>query len=146
MVTTTSTATPTEEAIDLDAVFGALSNRTRRGLLIRLSADDATVSELADPLDMTLPAVSKHLRVLERAGLVTRTRDGKARRCALQTDVLDTAEEWFAERRAFWDGNLDSLAAYFDPGTSPGPDASPGPDPSDRPETSDRSDESDADR
>jgi DNA-binding transcriptional ArsR family regulator len=114
------TTTPTEEEIDLDAIFGALSNQTRRGMLRSLTVADATISELAKPLDMTLPAVSKHLRVLERAGLVSRTRDGKAHRCALHPEVLDAAEEWFAERRAFWTDNLDSLVDYFNPDESDG--------------------------
>ena len=108
-----ATPTPAAETADLDAVFGALSNPTRRRLLTRLTAADATISELAEPLAMTLPAVSKHLRVLERAGLVSRTREGKAQRCRLRPEMLDAAERWLAERRAFWAGNLDSLAQHF---------------------------------
>lgn len=109
-----STTTATADARDLDAVFAALSNQTRRDLIERLAGTDATISELAEPLDMTLPAVSKHLRVLERAGLVTRRRDGKSRRCALRPQGLHQVESWIQERREFWAPTLDSLAAHVE--------------------------------
>ena len=107
-------AAPTTQPNELDAVFSALSNPTRRSLITRLGASDATVSELAEPLAMTLPAVSKHLRVLEDAGLVSRTREGKARRCTLRPNALDPAEAWIAERREFWARSLESLSTYLD--------------------------------
>lgn len=104
----------TATEIELDAVFAALGNRTRRSLITRLGEGDATVSELAAPYDMTLPAVSKHLLVLENAGLITRTRDGKSRRCALSKPALEQAESWLTDRRKHWTDSLDSLAAYLE--------------------------------
>lgn len=109
-----TTTTTQSRAHELDAAFAALSNQTRRALVDRLAGTDATISELAEPLDMTLPAVSKHLRVLERAGLVTRRRDGKSRRCALRPQGLREVESWIQERRAFWAPTLDSLAAHVE--------------------------------
>lgn len=93
-------------------MFHALANRTRRALVSRLAAGPAMVTALAEPFDMSLPSVSKHLRVLERAGLVARTVEGRAHWCALTADPLADAEAWLERYRGFWEGNLDALAAY----------------------------------
>lgn len=99
---------------ELDALFAALANTTRRSIVQRLAGGEATISELAKPFDMTLPAVSKHLLVLERAGLIRRQRDGQSRRCTLQPEALDCAETWISTTRQFWDETLDSLADYIE--------------------------------
>lgn len=100
-------------APSLDAVFSALSDATRRAILDRLSQGEALVSELAEPFDMSLPAVSKHLGVLERAGLITRQKDGRIRRCHLVADPLQAAAGWLESYRQFWDSRLDSLEQYL---------------------------------
>jgi DNA-binding transcriptional ArsR family regulator len=100
----------------LDLVFGALSDRTRRALLSRLEQSPAMVTELAEPFDMSLPAVSKHLRVLERAGLVTRTIDGRVHNCALDTRPLAEADRWMERYRALWEDALDGLATFVEKG------------------------------
>ena len=100
----------------LDLVFGALSDRTRRALLDRLDRSPAMITELAERFPMSLPAVSKHVRVLERAGLVKRTIDGRVHRCELVTAPLDDAREWIDGYRAFWGENLDALADYVESG------------------------------
>lgn len=97
----------------LDATFAALSNRTRRAMLARLTRGVTTVSRLAEPFAMSLPAVSKHLAVLERAGLVVRRRDGRVRRCALVARPMREAERWIAQYRRFWEHHLDRLARYL---------------------------------
>lgn len=108
-------ATPTREpTVDLDAVFAALGHPARRAIVTRLGRGDATVSELAEPFEMTLPAVSKHLVVLERAQIITRERVGRSRRCSLKTPVLESAEAWLVERREFWSENLQSFAAFIE--------------------------------
>lgn len=96
----------------LDRVFHALANRTRRALLARMSEAPARITELAKPFDMSLPAVSKHLRVLESAGLVQRDVQGRVHRCSLQTAPLQEADAWLAFYRSFWEGALDSLARH----------------------------------
>jgi DNA-binding transcriptional ArsR family regulator len=96
----------------LDRIFGALSDRTRRALLARLSRQPAKISDLAEPFDMSLPAVSKHVRVLERAGLVRRTIDGRVHRCSLDASPLEEADEWLARYRVFWLASLDNLARF----------------------------------
>jgi DNA-binding transcriptional ArsR family regulator len=100
----------------LDLVFGALSDRTRRALLDRLEHSPAMITELAERFPMSLPAVSKHVRVLERAGLVKRTIDGRVHRCELDTAPLDDARQWIDRYRAFWSDNLDALADYVESG------------------------------
>jgi DNA-binding transcriptional ArsR family regulator len=100
----------------LDLVFRALGDRTRRAILQRLSDRTATVGELAQPFGMSLPGVSKHISVLERAGLVTRTVEGRVRRCALRPGPLRDANQWIVEYRPFWEETLDSLADYLAPG------------------------------
>ena len=99
---------------DLDAVFAALGNSTRRALVTQLGEGDATITELAEPFDMTLAAVSKHLQVLERAGLIVRTRRGKARHCRLKSDAFDNAESWLDSRRQMWESTLDAFAEYVE--------------------------------
>jgi DNA-binding transcriptional ArsR family regulator len=98
----------------LDAVFSALADPTRRRILARLARGPASVTELAEPFDMTLPAVSKHLRVLERAGLMLRERDGWYHRCRLDARPLEGAVSFLARYRPFWEGTLDSLAEYVE--------------------------------
>ncbi len=106
------TESPDMEDEHLDAVFNALANRTRRAILSRLTAGSATVTELAEPFDMTLPAVSKHLRVLEEAEMVVRSVQGRVHRCALPVQPPAEASKWFDQYRAFWTQSLDSLARY----------------------------------
>jgi DNA-binding transcriptional ArsR family regulator len=98
----------------LDRVFGALSDRTRRALLARLSESPAMITDLAAPFDMSLPAVSKHLRVLETAGLVRREVDGRVHRCSLEAAPLESADAWLARYRSFWAGTLERLARYVE--------------------------------
>lgn len=99
----------------LDLTFGALADPTRRAILTRLAHEGvATVGQLARPFEISRPAISKHLRVLERAGLVRRTRDGRYSRCELDAEPMQEAVEWIARHRRFWEGQLDSLARYFE--------------------------------
>jgi DNA-binding transcriptional ArsR family regulator len=100
---------------NLDRTFAALADPTRRAILARLSDGHATVGELAEPFDMSLPAVSKHLKVLQQAGLIDRRRDGRNQICAVQAAPLQNADAWLARYRAFWEGNLDSLARFLEP-------------------------------
>jgi DNA-binding transcriptional ArsR family regulator len=98
----------------LSAVFGALADRTRRALLARLADGEATVAELCEPFSMSQPAVSKHLKVLERAGLITRSRHGTARLSQLRAEPLREATAWLAGYREFWEESyqrLDELVA-----------------------------------
>jgi DNA-binding transcriptional ArsR family regulator len=98
----------------LDRTFGALADRTRRAIIGRLTRGDATVGELARPFRVSRPAISQHLRVLERAGLVRRTRDGRSSRCRLDAAGMRDAAEWVERYRAFWTGRLDALARYIE--------------------------------
>ncbi|NNC31790.1 helix-turn-helix transcriptional regulator [Longimicrobium terrae] len=98
----------------LDRVFTALADPTRRAILARLSSGEATVGELAEPFQMSRPAVSKHLDVLQRAGLVHRVADGRVNRCHLDGEPLRDAMQWMETYRTFWEGQLDALARYFD--------------------------------
>jgi len=97
----------------LDLTFGALADPTRRAILARLAHGEATVGELADPFEISRPAISKHLRVLERAGLVERTREGRVSRCELDAAPMRDAAEWVDRYRRFWEGRLDSLSRYL---------------------------------
>jgi DNA-binding transcriptional ArsR family regulator len=97
----------------LSATFGALADPTRRAILARLAAGEAFVTELAGPFAMSLPAVSKHLKVLERAGLVARSRDAQWRPCRLAPEPLKDATGWLEEFRRFWDESLDQLAEHL---------------------------------
>jgi DNA-binding transcriptional ArsR family regulator len=97
----------------LDRTFAALADPTRRGILVRLSAGPATIGELAQPLGMSLPGVIKHVRVLERAQLVTTTKRGRTRECRLGPADLDDVTEWIAEYRSIWEQRLDRLATHI---------------------------------
>jgi DNA-binding transcriptional ArsR family regulator len=98
----------------LDATFAALSDATRRGILARLAAGEASVGELAAPYQMSLPAVSKHLRVLESARLIVRHKDGRVHRCRLAAQPMRSASEWIAQYRRFWDNQFDALSRYLE--------------------------------
>lgn len=98
----------------LDFTFGALADPIRRAILARLADRVATVGELSRPFDVSRPAISKHLRVLERAGLVRRTRDGRFSRCGLDASPMRDAAEWVEQYRKFWEQRLDSLSRYLD--------------------------------
>ena len=98
----------------LDHTFGALADGTRRAILERLTRGDATVGELAEPFHVSRPAISKHLRVLERAGLVRRIRDGRLSRCSIDGAALRDAATWVNGYRAFWSSQLDALARYVE--------------------------------
>lgn len=98
----------------LDRTFGALADPTRRAILARLAEGEASVGELARPFDVSRPAISKHLRVLERAGLVRRARDGRVSRCALDAGPMREAADWVDHYRRFWEAQLDALARYLD--------------------------------
>jgi DNA-binding transcriptional ArsR family regulator len=100
----------------LDAVFHALADPTRRSILGRLKSGEASVSELASPYDMSLAAVSKHLQVLQHAGLVVQHRQGRRRQCSLQGARLGVAHSWLEQYERFWTERLDSLANYFQEG------------------------------
>lgn len=99
---------------DLDRLFHALADRTRRAIVTRLAAGPASISELAAPFSMTLPAVSKHILVLEQARLVSRERQGGVRVCALTGDVFADAATWLEARRGMWEDALDGLARYVE--------------------------------
>jgi DNA-binding transcriptional ArsR family regulator len=98
----------------LTATFAALADPTRRAILARLARGEANVTELAEPFAMSQPAISKHLKVLERAGLVTRTRARQARPCRLEAAPLKAAADWVAYYRAYWERSFDQLAAHLD--------------------------------
>src|SRR4051812_22172859 len=98
----------------LDVVFSALGDTTRRRILARLATGPASITELAAPFAMTLPAVSKHLRVLERAGLMRRERDGWYHYCHLETQPLESAALFLAKYRPFWEDTLDALARHVE--------------------------------
>ena len=96
----------------LDAVFGALADPTRRAIVARLAHGEASVSQLSEPFEMSLPAVAKHLRVLAAAGLIEQRKEGRTRWCRLAPAPLRDVEDWVAGYRRFWEGQLDSLAAH----------------------------------
>lgn len=94
----------------LNAVFSALADPTRRAILARLSEGDASVGELAEPFDLALPTVSRHIDVLEDAGLIARHRKAQWRRCEFKREPLIAANEWISRYVAFWEGRIDALA------------------------------------
>jgi DNA-binding transcriptional ArsR family regulator len=100
----------------LDLVFYALSDRTRRALIARLANGPSMVTELAEPFQMSLPAVSKHLKVLESAGLLTRDVRGRIHRCSLLGEPLREADQWIRSYRSFWENTLGALAQYVERG------------------------------
>lgn len=97
----------------LSATFAALSDPTRRAILARLAQGEATVNELAAPFDISLPAVSRHLKVLERARLITRAREAQWRRCRLAPQPLKEAADWMERYRAFWEARFDALDRFL---------------------------------
>lgn len=99
---------------NLDATFSALADPTRRAIVARLARGECSVTALAEPFDVSLPAISKHLRVLERAGLLARRREGRVHRCRLVTRPLKDAEEWIVRYRQFWEERLEALAQYLE--------------------------------
>jgi DNA-binding transcriptional ArsR family regulator len=113
----------------LDATFAALADPTRRAILARLTGGEATVTEIAAPFDMTLPAVSKHLKVLERAGLISRGREAQWRPCRLEANPLKDVADWVGTYRKHWEERFDRLDQYLrelqaqdqpaDPGQAP---------------------------
>lgn len=97
----------------LSRTFSALADPTRRAILARLASGEASVTELAEPFAVSLPAISKHLKVLERAGLIVRGRDAQWRPCKLQPRPLKHAADWLDHYRVFWEGSLDRLEVYL---------------------------------
>jgi DNA-binding transcriptional ArsR family regulator len=100
-------------ADQLSATFAALADPTRRAILARLVSGERSVTELAEPFDMSMPAVSKHLRVLERAGLIARRRDAQWRRCQIEAGPLKDVADWTERYRHIWEGRLDRLDKYL---------------------------------
>jgi DNA-binding transcriptional ArsR family regulator len=103
--------TPSQQ---LDATFAALADPTRRAILARLASGDASVNELAEPFAMSQPAVSKHLKVLERAGLIRRGRDAQRRPCHIEAAPLAEANQWIERYRALWEANFERLDTLLD--------------------------------
>lgn len=97
----------------LDLTFAALADPTRRSILTRLARGEATVGELAEPFPVSLPAISRHLKVLERAGLIARNQEAQWRRSRLQTQSLDEAVEWMQSRKRTWETRMDRLDAHL---------------------------------
>jgi len=97
----------------LSATFAALADPTRRAILARLASGQSTVTALAEPFDMSLPAVTKHLKVLENAGLITRSRDAQYRPCRLEPKPLKAATDWLEGYRRLWEERLDGLERYL---------------------------------
>jgi len=97
----------------LSTTFAALADPTRRAILARLAGGDASVGELAEPFDISMPAVSKHLKVLERAGLITRGRDAQWRPCRLEPAPLNDVSDWVDRHRRIWEDRLDRLDSYL---------------------------------
>jgi DNA-binding transcriptional ArsR family regulator len=97
----------------LDATFAALADPTRRAIVARLATGEFTVTELAAPFRMTMPAISKHLRVLENAGLISRRREAQSRPCRLEPEPLREVAEWVEQYHEIWEGRLDRLDSYL---------------------------------
>jgi DNA-binding transcriptional ArsR family regulator len=98
---------------ELDGVLAAIADPTRRSIVTRLAEGPASVSQLAEPLTMSLPGVMKHVRVLEQAGLLTHRKEGRTRWCELRAEPLAAVDDWLARYRYFWEGQLDSLVDHF---------------------------------
>lgn len=105
---------PMADAAQLDRAFHALADESRRAMVVRLSRGAASVSELAAPLDMSLPSVMQHLDVLQRSGLVRSEKVGRVRRCRLEPGPMRTLEQWIAEHRAIWERHFDRLSDVLD--------------------------------
>ena len=99
--------------VELDRAFGALAHPIRRGILARLATGEATVSELAKPFKVSAPAISKHMRILEDAGLLSRRKQGREHRCKMEAARMKAAECWLEHYRRFWEGRLDALELYL---------------------------------
>jgi DNA-binding transcriptional ArsR family regulator len=97
----------------LSTTFAALADPTRRAILARLALGETSVTELAEPFDMSLPAVSKHLKVLERAGLIARSREAQWRPCRIEPRALKEVDDWLAHYRRFWEQSFDRLGDYL---------------------------------
>jgi DNA-binding transcriptional ArsR family regulator len=100
-------------ADQLSLTFAALADPTRRSILSRLAEGEATVNELAEPFDVSLPAISRHLKVLERAGLIARGREAQWRPCRLRGDSFDEAMDWMGSRKQAWEARMDRLDTYL---------------------------------
>jgi len=100
------------QLLQLDQVFAALADPTRRAIVMRLCAGEASVGELAEPFEMALPSFMKHIHVLELSGLVQSEKSGRVRTCRLSPDALLSAEDWFQHQRAIWEARLDRFEAY----------------------------------
>jgi DNA-binding transcriptional ArsR family regulator len=101
------------QLIDLSLVFSALADPTRRAILVHLSTGEAPVKDLAEPFALSGPAITKHLKVLERAGLISRSRDRQQRPCRLEPQALESAADWIEQYRAMWEEQLDRLDEYL---------------------------------
>lgn len=97
----------------LDSVFSALADPTRRAILECLTAGELSVGQLAEPFDISMPAISKHLRVLEHAGLLVQEKDGRIRRCHIETEPLKAASDWLEQYSQFWEARFDALATFL---------------------------------
>ncbi len=102
------------QSSSLDAVFSALGDPTRRAILAQLAQGESRVTDLAAPYSMSLPAVSKHLKVLEEAGLVAREKDGRVIRCRLDPQPLQGAADWIGQYQRFWEAQFDALGAFIE--------------------------------
>ena len=102
-----------QAAQQLDQVFFALSDQTRRSILARLAESSATVGELAAPFEISAPAISKHMKILQRAGLIDRQITGRKHQCSLSTNGLKTAEDWLHFHREFWESRFDALDKFL---------------------------------
>src|SRR3954453_8379262 len=105
---------PTADAAQLDRAFHALADESRRAMVVRLSRGGASVSELAAPLEMTLPSVMQHLDVLQRSGLVRSEKVGRVRTCRLEPGPMRTLEQWIVEHRAIWERHFDRLSGVLE--------------------------------
>ena len=110
---------------EVDRVFRALADPTRRSILARLALRPATVSDIATPFEMSLPAVSKHLKVLENARLISRTIDGRVHRCSLESATLRAVDDWLEPYRSFWAGQFEALGRQVGTGRNAQPNHGP---------------------
>ena len=107
-------ATSRASSRSLDLVFAALSSPTRRAIIAKLASSESSVSELAEPFEMSLPAISKHLDVLERARIITRVKEGRTHLCRIEPAYLEKAAGWIKSYEAMWERQLDSLTSYLE--------------------------------
>ena len=105
---------PGRESRSLDSVFGALADPIRRAILARLNRGECSVTELGQPFTVSAPAISKHLRVLEAAGLIARRKDGRVHYCRLRAEPLRQAGDWIQAQRRFWEQQFDALGAFLE--------------------------------